>query len=75
MKLALESTMKIVDVKGVPARVWIGTFEGQEIYVMITKIVLKESATDEMKNKLGLELSRGLELNQHQIALLKELKP
>jgi hypothetical protein len=45
MKIAIQSTSKIVEINGVPARVWEGTTEnGVDITCLVTRIAVKRDA-------------------------------
>jgi hypothetical protein len=45
MKITIESTTRIVEVNGVPARVWEGTSEaGIPVAVMVTRIAVDKGA-------------------------------
>jgi hypothetical protein len=45
MKITLESTEQIVEVNGVPARVWSGKTErGIEIQALITRVAVRKEA-------------------------------
>lgn len=45
MKIAIESTAKIVTINGVPARIWEGhTASGIPVHCYVTRIAVKEDA-------------------------------
>lgn len=54
MKVTLQSTTKIVDVNGLPARVWEGrSAKGVRVYAFITRIAAEEGCDHaEFKNEL-----------------------
>lgn len=45
MKLTIESTTRVINVNGVPARVWEGTSEnGTPVYLAVTRVAVPEGA-------------------------------
>lgn len=57
MKMTVQSTAKIVDVNGVPARVWEGKSEkGTPVIVFVTRIAVREDAGDEALAEFAAEL-------------------
>lgn len=47
MKVLLQSTTKIVELNGVPARIWEGTTEsGIKVHAFITRIAIDEDEKD-----------------------------
>lgn len=55
MKINIESTTKIVDLNGIPARVWEGESEsGIKVHCFITRIALDKDETriEEFQNEL-----------------------
>lgn len=45
MKITIESTERVVEVNGVPARVWEGVSEGGvEVFCLVTRIAVKKDA-------------------------------
>ncbi len=56
MKVYLESTSKMVEVNGVPARIWEGTTaSGISVHAFITRIAISEAADQEQFQKELLE--------------------
>jgi hypothetical protein len=55
MKITLESTSKIVELNGVPARIWEGKTEsGIPVHAFITRIVVaKEDDSEEFQKELN----------------------
>ena len=48
MRITLESTTKIVEVNGVPARIWEGATEsGIPIHVYVTRVAVEEQRNQE----------------------------
>ncbi len=48
MKVTLESTSKVVELNGVPARIWEGTTEGGvEVHAYVTRIAVREDVIPE----------------------------
>lgn len=57
MKVQLESTTKIVEVNGVPARVWEGITEsGIQVHCFITRIAINEKESEEAQAQFKNEL-------------------
>jgi hypothetical protein len=55
MKIIIESTSKIVELNGVPARIWEGTTEsGIELHCFITRVAIdeEETRTEEFEREL-----------------------
>lgn len=54
MKVTLQSTTKMVDIDGVPARIWEGTTEsGIQVHAFITRIACdKDANQEEFKQEL-----------------------
>lgn len=57
MKVTLESTTKIVELNGVPARVWQGQTEsGVEVHAFITRIAVRDDTPPEELKRFEDEL-------------------
>lgn len=57
MRIKIESTGKIVDLNGVPARVWEGESDhGTKVICFITRIAVKESEPPEVHARFKSEL-------------------
>jgi len=57
MKLTIENTTKIVELNGIPARIWKGTTDtGIAVYCFITLIAIKESESPENIAQFEAEL-------------------
>jgi hypothetical protein len=47
MKITIESTSKIVELNGVPARIWEGTTDtGVQVHCFVTRIAVHEDANE-----------------------------
>jgi hypothetical protein len=58
MKVTMESTSKIVQLNGVPARIWEGTTEtGIPCHVYVTRIAVAEGLQPEQYRDFEVELS------------------
>ncbi len=58
MKLIIENTTKIVEVNGVPARVWEGKTEsGIEVHCLITRVAVAEGLENHLYKQFETELS------------------
>lgn len=59
MIVTLENTTKVVELNGIPARVWEGTTEsGTKIIAFITRISIPEDASAEVKQQFEKELTQ-----------------
>lgn len=58
MKITIECTEKIVNLNGIPARVWEGTTEsGVEVYCFIPRIAIKDTVSQETIDQFQKELT------------------
>ncbi len=56
MKIEMESTTKIVEFNGVPARVWIGFLpNGAEVYFFVTRVALDNENSNAEDKRLFAE--------------------
>lgn len=56
MQATLNSTEKIVELDGVPARVWEGeTASGTEVHVFVTRIAVSKEEEDHSEFRMELE--------------------
>lgn len=57
MKIEIQNTTKIVEVNGVPARVWEGQTEsGIKVHCFVTRIAIDESEPEKVKEIFAKEL-------------------
>lgn len=57
MKLLLESTTKVVELNGLPARIWEGTTEsGIKVHAFLTRVAISAEEEDEVPGQFKKEL-------------------
>ena len=57
MKIKLESTTKVVEVNGIPARIWEGETEsGIKVHAFINRVAVHKDESPEVHNQFKTEL-------------------
>lgn len=57
MKMTIHSTPEIVDINGIPARVWEGESErGTPVIVLVTRIAVRQDAGEQAHQEFTAEL-------------------
>ena len=57
MKLLLESTTKVVELNGLPARIWEGTTEsGIKVHAFLTRVAISAEEEDDVHDQFKKEL-------------------
>ena len=73
MKITIESTTKIVNLNGVPARVWEGKTEsGIKVHTFITRIAVdkEEKRIDEFENELQQQRQPSTEIESYPLKII-----
>ena len=73
MKIIIESTTKIIELNGIPARIWEGKTEsGIKVHCFITRIAIDkdEIRTDEFQNELQEQKEPSIEIKAYPLGLI-----